>query len=242
MSDDDSPHDMADDDEVSLLFTAVDEDLAGAIEDCIELAGRRTAIERRLVELLEAAVDEGTDDSSGAMWVALVLGEIQSRSAIPALVRALSGHDEALIDAAVDAIKRIGEPAFDAVMQSMEGADNADFEHAACQALEGVAMWEHPYMLAEVRDFILERVKSPALPARSLEDGAHALAHLGDLRALPILSKLLKDRFKGNNPAIQDAIEMLDENKAGLPLVTGATPWQERVEWMTGDALTPDEE
>ncbi len=242
MDDDRSARDMPEDDEISLLFTAVGKDLTGAIEDCIELAGRRSAVERRLVELLDAAVEEGADESSGTAWVALVLGEIQSRAAIPALVRALAGSDETLCDAAIDAIRRIGEPAFDAVMQAMEGADAPEFEHTAYQALEGVATWEHPYMLGEVRDFILDRIKRPALPARAMEDGALALARLGDLRALSILKKALAGRFKGVNPTIQDAIEMLQENKDGAPLIAGATPWQERVEWMTGDAFTPDEE
>jgi HEAT repeat protein len=241
MSDDRFLRETADDDELSLLFTAVGEDLTGAIADCIELAGRRSAVERRMIEMLESAVDDGLDDSSGAVWIALVLGEIQSHAAIPVLVRALAGRDETLAEAAIDAIKRIGEPAFDAVMQALEDADNPDFEHAACHALEGVSSWEHPYMLAEVRDFLLERIGRRSLSTRALEDAALAAARLGDVRALPLIKKALKGRFKGVNAALQDAVEMLQENKAGVPLVVDATPWQERVEWMTGDAFTPDE-
>ncbi len=235
MNDDRRLREMADDDEVSLLFTTAGDDLVHAIDGCIELAERRTAIERRLVELLELAVDEGPDDSSGAVWIALVLGEIQSRPAIPALIRALAGSDETLVEAGIDAIKRIGEPAFDAIMQAMDGAEDPEFEHAAYQALEGVATWEHPYMLGEVRDFILDRVTRPSLGARSLEDAALALARLGDRRALPVLEKILKSRFKGLNPALQDAVEMLQENTDGVPVAAAAIPWQERVRWLIDD-------
>ncbi|HAK95741.1 MAG TPA: hypothetical protein DCM87_12280 [Planctomycetes bacterium] len=237
MNDDRWLREIADDDEVSLLFTAAGDDLLRAIEVCIELAGRRSAVERRLIELLELAVDEGLDDSSGAVWIALVLGEIQSRPAVPVLVRALAASDETLAEAGIDAIKRIGEPAFDALMQALDGAEEPEFEHAAYQAIEGVATWEHPYMLDEVRDFLLDRVRQPAIGARSIEDAALVLARLGDRRALPVLKKILGNRFKGLNPALQDAIEMLQENNDGVPLASAAIPWQERVRWLAGDAF-----
>ena len=229
--------DMADDEELSILFTAAGNDLVRAIEDCIELAGRRSAFERRLIELLELAVDEGLDDPAGAVWIALILGEIQSRPAIPALIRALTGSDEALAEAGVDAIMRIGEPAFEAIMQALDGAEEPEFEHAAYQALAGAAAWEHPYLLEEVRDFLLERLKRPALGARSLEDAGLALARLGDRRALPVLKRILKERFKGLNPALQDAIEMLQENAAGVPIATVVTQCMERERWLTRDTF-----
>ena len=47
----------------------------------------------------------------------------------------------------------------------------------------------------------------------------------------------IRDSFKGLNPALQDAIEMLQENAAGVPIATVVTPCRERVRWLTGDAF-----
>jgi HEAT repeat protein len=225
------------DEDVALLFTAAGVELRKAISYVMERAAQRSSFEETLLRLLELAVDEGIDDTDGSVWISLVLGEIQSRRAIPIFLRALSGEDEALCDAAVDALRRIGEPGFDAVMEALEENDELTFQLAGYRTLEGAATWDHPYLLEEVKDFLLARVAAPNAPAPALEGAALALAQLGDRRALRHLKTLLKDRFEGVNASVQDAVEMLEENQEGIPLITSLPPWEDRLAWLTGESF-----
>ena len=234
---------LAGDDEVGLLFTATGDDLFRIMERVLELADRRTEVENRLIELLSLAVDQGIDDTYGSVWICLILGEIQSRPAIPVLLRALAGSDEPLQEAAVDALRRLGEPAFDAVMDALREEHSLDFELAAYRVLEGAALWEHPYLLEEVRDFLCERILSGSLPAPALEAAALTVARLGDRRVLDYLRKVLRDQFQDRNAALRDAVEMLEENESGLPLIADFVHWTDRVAWLLGEAFTfPEEE
>jgi HEAT repeat protein len=221
------------DDEVGLLFTSVGDDLHKAIANVMERAARNTSVEATLIDLLERAVEEESDDTGGAVWIALILGELGSREAIPTLVRALYSEDEPLCEAAVDALRRIGEPGFDEIMKALDRNENVEFELACYRALEGVGAWDHPYLLDEVRDFILARFTMGALPAAALEGAALTLARLGDRRALEPIRGLLRDRFQNLNASLRDAAEMLEENAEGIPLVPSMTAWEDRLAWLT---------
>ena len=225
------------DEELSLLFTAVGDDLRRAIEYVMDRAARRSAVERSLLELLELAVNENLDDTYGSVWISLILGELQCRNAIPIFLRALGSGDEVLRDAAVDALRRIGEPAFDAVMKALEENREEEFELACYAALEGAGAWEHPYLLEEIRDFLLERIRNSELSAPALEAAALALARLGDRRAIEPIRSLLVERFGNINPALRDAVEMLEENREGIPLPSRLSSWEDRLEWITGEAF-----
>ncbi len=225
------------DEEILLLFTAVGDDLRRAVGYVMERASRRSSVENTLIELLEQAVDEGVDDTEGSVWIALILGELQSRRAVPVLLRALACEDETLAEAAVDAIQRIGEPAFDAVMEALEETQSLEFELACYRALQGAGAWEHPYLLQEVKDFLLDRLSRRELHPTAYENLALTLARLGERRALDPIRTVLSEKFHNVNSALQDAVEMLEENEAGVPYGVTIPSWEERLEWITGESF-----
>jgi len=228
---------MVTDEQIALLFTASGEDLERIVEDTMARAERASGVERTLLELLEAAVDEGIDDTNGAVWISLILGELQSREAIPLFLRALSQDDESLAEAAVDALRRIGEPALDAVMQALDADTTDEFQESCFKALEGAGAWDHPYLVEEARDCVLGRLEAGGLSDRGLEAAAMALARLGDRRAIEPIKAALAERFHNVNGSLTDALEMLEENEAGTPLLPGLPSWEDRLTWLSRASL-----
>lgn len=224
---------MIENEDLLPLFTSDNEDLHKTIADIMDLANRKKDVERELIHLLEVAATHGNDDTQGALWIMLILGETQSRESIFTLINALKSPDEALQEGASDAIQRIGEPAFEALMESCAGTPPTEFDQISLATLTGAIAWEHPYLLDEVRDFIVEKIGNEDLPQRSLESAALASAMLGDRRALPVLQSLLKARYGGVNAALQDAIGMLEDNPEGAPIPKQIVTWEDRVSQLT---------
>ena len=225
------------DEDISLLFTAVGDDLLKTISYTMDRAAGRLSVEHSLIDLLSLAVEERNDDTQGSVWIALILGEMRSVEAIPVLLRALAAPDETMADAAEDAFKRLGEPGFEAVMRALSDTEDPSFLLAGYRALEGAGAWEHPYLVEEVGDFLLDHAAAPDQTAAVVEGAALALARLGDRRALEPLKTLLTRRFKNINPSLRDAVEMLEENSAGVPMQVDLTAWEERVGWLSSEGF-----
>ncbi len=230
--------DFVEREEIDPLFTATGSELKKSIKDLMLLANRQYEIENELNSLLEISVEKGNDDTRGSVWIALILGEIQSRQAIFTLVKALASRDESLQEAAIDALTRIGEPAFDALMEYAEGTPDPDFDVAGMKTLSCARVWSHPYLLDEVKSFMLKKIQTPGLSQRPLEAAAMANAKLGNTKALTPLKAILKKRFNGMNGFIQDAIEMLEENPEEQPIQDRHPVWEERFELLTEDLLS----
>lgn len=230
--------DMVDDD-LQILFVEDGAKQKRAVRHFIRASQDDPDVEQRLIELLETAVEEGNDDSSASLLVAIVLGEARSERAIPALVRSLaSDADETLQDAAGVALLRIGGLAVRKLMEAMEESEDTALLRPAYNLLGQVGVLEDHQVNESVRDFLRDRVERERgrPPAESvLEELFRASALLGDRRQLPLLLEVLRTDYHGRHAGLQDVREMLEENSEGLPFVANPPPWVSRYGWLHED-------
>lgn len=236
--DDESLRDRVDP-ELSALFTEAGGHHARLIANLIDRAQDDPALEASLIEAIEITLEEGGDETGGSAWVALVLGEIHSRDAIGVFIRLLDeSDDETLQEAATDGLARIGHPAIEAVSACLDDDPARPGARGMIRAIEAASTG--PADIERGRDLLLDLLsRAPSLPSSTIEDLAMSLARLGERRALDDLRSLLAERFHGGNFSLQDAVEMLEENERGIPLVSGPAPWRDRFGWLTGRFPTP---
>ncbi len=233
--DDDTPwlREMVDDD-LLVLFVDDDEEIARAVRHFITLAGERDAVEGQLIDLLEMSLEHLNDESSASMWAIVILGEIGSVRAIPVLRHALLA-DEVLQDSAQIALLRIGSPAVEAVMDAIDEDENPRLNRAAYPVLGMIGVLEDNLMSERVAGFLQARVPVERRSERedsALEELFQAIARIGDRRQLESMKEILREEFSENNPALQDAIELLEENIAGVAIGASTPPWEERYGWV----------
>ena len=238
--DDDAPwlRDMVEDD-LQVLFSDDRRVLKRAVRGFIARAAEDPELEARLVDLLETSVEHQNDDSSASVCTVIILGEIGSTRALGAIQRALSlDSDEELHEAAQATLLRMGAPAIDAVLASLDDAHDPAFAAPAYEVLGMIGSLEDAELSRRVKDFLEERVeperrKPPA--DRAIGDIFRASARLGDRRQIDAMKRVLREDYGGRNPEIQDALEMLEENTAGIPIAGEVPPWEERFGWLLGD-------
>lgn len=228
--------DQVDDEEILELFTDNPEQLKHAIRSLIVRSREDLTTESLLIDILETAVDEGTDDSEASAWIAIILGEACSRSALGLLIRCLGNDsDELLQDTAGVALLRVGSPAVILVMDTVEEELGQQFNRAAYRFLGETGVLEDEILNNRVLQFLDERLDREyrASPGESaLEELATACGRLGHRKLMAPLKKLLARRYRGYNTALEDAISMLEENEAGVPFVPTIPPWEERYGWL----------
>ncbi len=232
---DDTPwlREMVDDD-LLVLFVDDGEEIARAVRHFIALAREKGAVEDQLIDLLEMSLEHLNDDSSASMWAIVILAEIGSVRAIPVLRRALLA-DEVLQDSAQIALLRIGSPAVEAVMDAIDEDENPRLNRAAYPLLGMIGVLEDNLMSERVANFLQARVPIERRSERedsALEELFQAVARIGDRRQLESMKEILRQEFSENNPALQDAIELLEENIAGVAIGASTPPWEERYGWV----------
>jgi len=194
-------------------------------------------LEAQLVEILQASLDAGADESLGTAAVTIILGEIRSREAVGALLRALGSADEMVAAAAVRGLQRVGEPALEPLIELLDGEDlDDDVAELVVAALEGVRAEELPETRAQVESRLLGELLGPRLGPRRRERAALALARLGVPRALPAVEQLLATEFPAGNAYLEEAREILVEHPEGLPS-PAEVPWQEELFWADAGVL-----
>ena len=232
---DDTPwlREMVDDD-LLVLFVDDGEEIARAVRHFIALAREKGAVEEQLIDLLEMSLEHLNDESNASMWAIVILGEIGSVRAIPVLRRALLA-DEVLQDSAQIALLRIGSPAVEAVMDAIDEDENPRLNRAAYPLLGMIGVLEDKLMSERVANFLQARVPIERRSERedsALEELFQAVARIGDRRQLESMKEILREEFSENNPALQDAIELLEENIAGVAIGASTPPWEERYGWV----------
>jgi len=237
--DDESLADLIEEDEILALFTEDEEKLRNAIRHLIECAREDLRIESSLIDALEVSLDRGCDDSEASVWIAVVLGEARSRNAAGILIRCLSNdEDEMLQDAAGVALLRIGEPAIVLLMEQIDEGRGRLFNQTAYRLLGETGVLEDEPLHRRVLDFLEERlpIESRAPAGESaVEELVAASARLGHRKLLKPFRQLLARRYSGQNPVIEDAIALLEENEEGVPFVPTIEPWKERYGWLLED-------
>lgn len=212
------------------------EPLAG-IAELVAVAEADEEIESQLVEVLQASLDDPVDVTMGTAAVTLVLGEIGSHEAIGALIAALTSDDEMIVAAAIRALRRIGAPALEALLELLDDPEiDADVAQSIVEALEGVTLHELADLRAEIEARLLQELLEPGLRSRRREAAALALARLGVRRSRPVIERISSEEFRQGNAFLLEAIELLEEHPDGLPC-PAAGPWQEDLRWADAGTL-----
>lgn len=216
------------------LFADDDDEIARAVRHFIALAGEQDGVEDQLIDLVYTSLEHRNDDSSASMWAIVVLGEIGSVRSIPVLRQALLA-DEVLQDAAQIALLRIGNPAVEAIMDAVDEEEDPRLNRAAYPLLGMIGVLEDDLMNERVANFLQARIPVERRTARgdnALEELFQAIARIGDRRQLESMKAILREEFSENHPALQDAIELLEENVAGVAIGVSTPPWEERYGWI----------
>ena len=239
---DDTPwlQDMIDDEELQTLFTEDEEELQRGVRFLIRRTLEDADLESRLVDLVDLALEHRNDATNASVWATVVLGEARSQLAIGTLERSLAAdHDEVLQDAAMVALLRIGTPALEAVMDTVDDDASVILRRAAYGLLGLTAVLEDDLLTERVGEFLKSRIgleRSLDVSEQALEELFTALASLGRRDALDDMHATLReDRHSSQNPALLDALERLENNAEGTAFVGNISPWEERYGWLFGD-------
>jgi hypothetical protein len=231
--------DMVEDDLLD-LFSEEPTVLQDAVRRLIGRAPDDPDLELRLVDLLDAAVEHENDDSSASLCATIILGEIRSTRAVDTLVRSLSrDFDEALQEAAGVALLRIGAPGLEGLMEAIEESEGRELAAPGYMILGRSGVIDDAALHRKVLDFLEARTAVEDVRPRAesaLTELFLATAYLGDKSRIPFIKTWLAGRPAGSEPGAQDAVEILEENEAGVPIVGDVAPWEESYGWLFGDA------
>ena len=229
---------MADDDFLD-LFSEDESTIEAAVRRCIAQVLEDPGVEQRLVDLVDTGLDLGNDDTSASVWATVILGEAQSRYAVPLLLRCLaSEEDETLQDAAGVALLRIGTPALAALMDAIDEGDDLRLNAPGYHLLGSVCLIDDEMLHRRVREFLESRIelerRSPASNT-SLERLCQAVAYNGDKSQEEAIRSILVERYNGHNATIEDALALLQDNQSGEPIIPSTAPWEQRYGWLFDD-------
>lgn len=226
------------DQEMADLFSEDEEVMRTAVRRLVRDAQQDERLEAQLIDLVETSLELENDDSSATAWAALILGEIRSEQAVDVLVRTLAHEDEELQEAARIAILRIGGPAVRALMERLEEEVYPGLPVPGYELLGSVGMIQDRDLTLAVRDFLearVERERRNPSARGALEAVCLAVARIGDIRQVEKIRRIISEDFHGRNPALTDALEMLEENVAGEAFCPTSPPWEERYGWLFED-------
>ena len=222
------------DERISALFG---NDPFTAVAELTIAAQREVELESQLTEVLQASLDNPIDASLGTAAATLILGEIASHEAIGPLIAALASDDEMVVLAATRALRRIGEPALEPLLDMLDSPDlDEDVAQSVTESLEGVAMHDLPELRGQIESRLMRELLEPGVRPRRREAAALALARLVVERARAAIDPLLETEFRSGNTYLQEALEILDEHPEGLPCPANIA-WHEDLRWADGSVL-----
>ncbi len=240
------------------LFSEISELVIKTFNDLLTCAETDEEIEELLLEALETGIEHGNDETMGLIWICVLLGEMRCIGAIGPLQQALLVPDEDLVGGAIRALRRIGEPALEAVLEQVEDESVSAECYAACvSTLEGVRLHDLPDLLDGIEHMLIRHVLSVSerlknqdpdpmdperiLGIRHLESAALTLARLGSLGRLgsqrtrePIEAAL--KLLDGSNSFLLEALDIMEEQPEGIPCTSGGE-WTEEYRWALGGDL-----
>ncbi|MCI0651104.1 MAG: HEAT repeat domain-containing protein [Planctomycetes bacterium] len=210
------------------------------VSDVIDEARLDPNLEEIVVDTFSESIAEGNDDTQASVWLAIILGELQSADAIEPLLDALRSDDESLLAGAVRALRRIGRPAFEALLGMIEEAEiDCDLYIAVLAALEGVAMYDEAEIRDRLETHLRWRVANPQKGRdgiRAVEAAALALARLGVSDARANIQRTLINACGGRNAFLTEALDIMDEHPRGLPCASSST-WDAEFRWNLTNEL-----
>lgn len=234
------------------LFSDEPDDVRGTIRELVDQAQTDPEIEELLADTLQSALDQGNDDTMGSAWIGLILGEIGSEEGIAPLLGSISSDDEVLAANAIRALQRIGRPALEAILDRMEEDEEIDAAAfaAGAEVLEGVRLHDLPDLSQRIEDVFLEHLQhirqilTPDITLsghalRRLETASLTLARLGVAAAHDDIKHFAEEHCDGMNSFLQEALEILEEQPAGIP--PRDSSWETEFRYALGEHFAADE-
>ncbi len=233
--------DLVDEPELLCLFTESRQEIVQAVRSLVNRALEDGDFQGRLSDALELAIDENLAEEEPVLWIIAILAESRSQGAIHTLLRSFAlQEEESLSQASGIALLRIGVPALEALMEWVDEEPGLDLRRQTYSLLGDCGVLEEKEYVEEIREFLRARVaRELGRPAGegALEEAAAASARLGDYGFLDDLRRIFMESCGGENPSLQDSIELLEENPEGIPFVPTISPWEESYGWIFEDDL-----
>ncbi len=194
-------------------------DLDEVTEACIQLINTvfdDPELEQSMIERIQQLIDDEEGFLPGELCMALILGELRSAPATPIFLQALRDEDEMLQRISIRSLQRIGDPAFEAILEMLEDPQlEGETASLAIEALEGISLHELPQQRTAIEERLRKDLLSQQLPLPRREAAATALSHLGMADAIDLMEEVLQRDFPHGNVLIGESLEALKENPSG---------------------------
>lgn len=194
-------------------------DLDEVTEACIQLINTvfdDPELEQSMIERIQQLIDDEEGFLPGELCMALILGELRSAPATPIFLQALRDEDEMLQRISIRSLQRIGDPAFEAILEMLEDPQlEGETASLAIEALEGISLHELPQQRTAIEERLRKDLLSQQLPLPRREAAATVLSHLGMADAIDLMEEVLQRDFPHGNVLIGESLEALKENPSG---------------------------
>ncbi len=209
------------------------------VSELIERAPTEPDLEEALVEALEMSLEHWNDDTQATLWIVVILGEISLERAVPVIYQALSTEDELYVAAAVRAFRRIGDAAFNMLLENLDAEKmTEDTFSSAMRVLEGVRLHDVPGTREVIEQQLITFISQPKKGRRGelcSEAAALTLAHIGCPQARDAIEHLHNVVYRRSNSFLQEALDLIDDLPDGVPS-EAELPWHEEFRWaLEGD-------
>ncbi len=194
-------------------------DLDQVSEACIQLINTvfdDPELEQSMIDRLQDLIDSQDGFLPGELCMALILGELRSAPSTTVFIQALREEDEMLQRISIRSLQRIGDPAFEAILEMLEDSTlEGETAALAIEALEGISLHPLPQQKTAIEERLRRDLLSADLPLQRREAAATALAHLGMADAVELLETVLQRDFPHGNVLVEESLELLRENPMG---------------------------
>ena len=174
-------------------------DLDEVTEACIQLINTvfdDPELEQSMIDRIQQLIDEEEGFLPGELCMALILGELRSAPSTPIFLQALRDEDEMLQRISIRSLQRIGDPAFEAILEMLEDPQlEGETASLAIEALEGISLHELPQQRTAIEERLRKDLLSQQLPLPRREAAATALSHLGMADAVDLIEEVLQRDF-----------------------------------------------
>jgi hypothetical protein len=134
-------------------------------------------------------------------------------------------------------MRRIGSPAFDAVIELLDDIElDGELAALAIECLEGVSLHDLPQSREAIEECLRADLMRPQMPVQRTEATALALAHLGVVEAIEIIERVLDRDFPDGNAFITDALDLLRDHPQGLSGFA-EDPIENVLRWLSAEIL-----
>ena len=194
-------------------------------------------LEQEMIERIQELIDEKDGFLPGELCMALILGELRSAPATSVFLQALREEDEMLQRISIRSLQRIGDPAFEAILEMLEDSHiEGETAALALEALEGISLHDLPQQRSQIEERLRRDLLATPLPLLRREAAALALARLGMSDSIDLMENVLEKDFPLGNVVIMESLESLQENPLGNQGIA-EDPIENVLSWLELDLI-----